>query len=158
MKKYLLGEKSVIALAILFGAAVIIPSICGIGFSETSNSEIIIPVIQDRGFNASITRPVRALYLNDEKIWPEDGTFRFIQRGIVFGAITIEVNAFDDTYGIDYVNISIDEIYLVGTDNESPYTYYFYQWSPGFHIIDAKAYNNEGSYVDAEPFQIFKFG
>ena len=157
MKKYLLGEKSVIALAILFGAAVVIPSISGIGFSETSNSEIIIPVIQDRGFNASITRPVRALYLNDMKIWPRSGTFRFIQRGIVFGDITIEVNYIDDTYGIYYVEIYIDTT-RVETDNESPYTYYWNEWSPGIHIIDARAYNNEGSYVDAEAFQIFKFG
>lgn len=157
LKKYLLGEKSVIALIILLVAAVIIPSISGIGYSETSDSEIFVPVIQDRGFNASITRPQRALYLNDMKVWPPSGTFKLIQRGIVFGDITIEINAFDDTYGIDYVEIFIDTT-RVETDNETPYTYFWTEWSPGIHIIEARAFNNDGAFVDAASFQIFKFG
>jgi len=158
MKKYMIGKKSVTALIILLVAAVIIPTISGIGFSETSYSEIIIPEIQGRGFNASIVRPVRALYLNDKHIFPLGGrTFRFIQRGIVIGDITIEVSANDDTYGIDYVEFFIDTI-SVGTDNETPYEYFWTEWGPGVHMIDARAFNNEGSYVDAESFQIFKFG
>jgi len=158
MKKYLLSQKSIAVLIILLAAAVIIPTISGIGFSETSNSIIVTSEIQDRGFNASIVRPVRALYLNDMQIFPLGGrTFRFIQRGIVIGDITIEVSANDDTYGIDYVEIFIDTI-RVETDNETPYEYVWTEWNPGIHIIEARAFNNEGSYVDAESIQIFKFG
>ena len=157
MRKNLPYQKTKVALLLLLAAAIAIPCLTGIGMSTISDTEQITPDTQDRAFNASIVRPVRALYLNDMKIYPKSGTFRLIQRGIVFGDITIEVTAFDDTHGIDYVEFLIDTT-RVATDNETPYEYFWTDWNPGIHLLDARAFNNQGSYVDSESFQIIKFG
>ena len=104
-------------------------------------------------FYAEITKPIRVLYLNDEQIWE----FKLIQRGFVIGDITIEVDAVDDEFGIDYVEFYIDGT-LQGTDSESPYTFFWDFWMPGIHVLGAKAYNTEAESIDADEFQVFKLG
>ena len=88
-----------------------------------------------------------------QKIWD----FRLIQRGVVIGDITIEVDAVDDEFGIDYVEFYIDGA-LQGSDSEEPYTFLWDFWMPGIHVLGATAYNTEAESVDSEEFQVFKLG
>ena len=109
--------------------------------------------LETQEFYCNIVRPTRALYLNDMPIW----TFKLIQRGIVLGDITIEVDAIDETNGIEYVDIKIDGARMA-TIYDPPYQYLWDAWLPGFHILDARAFSNNGTFIDAESFQILKFG
>ncbi|MBU0497037.1 MAG: hypothetical protein KKC68_02425 [Candidatus Thermoplasmatota archaeon] len=126
----------------LFLSTVAIPSSCRVTTT---------PIMQESF--CEIARPIRALYLNDMEIW----AFKLIQRGIVLGDITIEITAVDDTYGIEYVEISIDG-QRKATIYDPPYSFTWDEWRPGFHILDAKAQNNNGTFINAESFQILKFG
>ncbi|MCK5030227.1 MAG: hypothetical protein KAR64_02055 [Thermoplasmatales archaeon] len=141
----------IFGIIMLFIGASFIPTI-----SSTSQKDVIQRnenEIFTNEFYAEITKPIRALYLNDKKIWE----FRLIQRGFVIGDITIEVNATDDEFGIHYVEFYIDGT-LQDTDSESPYAFLWDFWMPGIHVLGATAYNTEGESVDAEEFQVFKLG
>ena len=142
-------DKKIISTGIilLFIATICIPSIN----SHTITDPTPEPEFQE--FYANIVRPIRALYLNDMEIWQ----FKLIQRGVVMGDITIEVEAVDETNGIEYVEIKIDGT-RQATVYDPPYQFLWDTWHPGFHIIDARAYSNNGSFCDAASFQIFKFG
>ena len=135
---------------VLLIIAMVIPSISSAPENIRNNENTAI--FNDE-FSCEITKPTRALYLNDEKIFD----FMFIQRGIVLGDISIKVDAVDDVVGIDYVEFYIDTI-LQDTDYDEPYMFLWDFWMSGLHIIDAIAYNTQGGSVEAEPIQIFKFG
>ena len=143
-----MGKKILsIGLILLFIGTILVPNIS----SYTNTDPTPEPQLQESFCN--IIRPIRALYLNDMEIWQ----FKLIQRGVILGDITIEVDAVDETWGIEYVEIKIDGTRMEAI-NEAPYEYLWNTWRPGFHIIDARAFINNGTFIDAESFQIVKFG
>ncbi|RLF38321.1 MAG: hypothetical protein DRN00_04490 [Thermoplasmata archaeon] len=106
----------------------------GKGISSTDTTKAIVdstpPTIQ-------ITRPVDALYINDKEIFYLPG------RTIIFGPITIEVNA-SDNIGIAKVDFYIDARKLC-TDNETPYNCLFDKFIIGKHTIKAVAHDFSGN-------------
>ena len=163
MKKYLVNQKSFVAMIILLVLITIAPIISGIEFTEFSNFVITAPVQMNDGFNVSIVKPQRALYIFDMKIWPTRigeiiGFGKNVDCGMVFGSVTIDIDAsYTPPGNIHHVEIFIDNV-CVATVNETPYDYFWNYRSFGIYSIHARAFNDEGRYFDTEPIRIIKIG
>jgi outer membrane protein assembly factor BamB len=84
----------------------------------------------------AITKPENGIYLRDKKVLP-------FSRPFIIGAITIQVEASQEPFGIDRVEFYIDDT-LKATDTETPYQY---TWNtPAFfkHTIKVTAYDTSG--------------
>ena len=80
-----------------------------------------LTVIMDKNNpEIEITKPVKGIYLGDNKILP-----RFIGLPIILGDLTIEVNAEDMESGIEKVEFygGIYGDVLLGTDTQAPYNF-----------------------------------
>ncbi len=102
---------------------------------NTSNDTASVNVIP-RFPTLTVIRPENAFYFLNIKIhswvWP-----------VAIGPLTFQITAFQEPYGIDRVEFSIDDT-LIATDNEPPY-----QWTwttPAFfyHIVTVTAYDTMG--------------
>ena len=89
----------------------------------------------------SITKPEKAFYIFNQKIFP-----RIIRLALIIGKITITANATDDDSGIEKVEFYINNK-LKANDTTEPYTY---DWTRDrlrlFHFFTIKviAYDNDG--------------
>jgi len=95
-----------------------------------------------------ITKPVNGTYFMNVRILPFPGI-------LIFGPITIEVNASQEQFGINRVEFYIDNN-LKATDTTPPYSY---TWRmPAFfkHYMTAKALDNSGNFSRAGYF-VWKF-
>lgn len=90
-----------------------------------------------------ITKPVKALYLNDKKLFPFFTT-------IIIKGITIEVNASDNQSGVGKVEVYIDGILKANLTAE-PYTWLWDQKTPlkFRHEIKVVAYDESGNHAEA---------
>ncbi len=98
--------------------------------------------------SVQITRPDKALYLFDRRIFP-------LKKPFCVGDITIEVEAYHEEVGIDYVVFYVDYT-IMHRDYEEPYTWTWGNRSLGFHEIGAyaKAENGRGRYTSIYIFKM----
>lgn len=92
--------------------------------------------------NLEVTSPQNGLYLWNTRFLP----FLFRQRTIIFGAITIEVDASDDQSGIRCVKFYVDNE-LKAIDATSPYSWTWDERTPlrFRHTIKVMVYDNSGN-------------
>jgi hypothetical protein len=96
----------------------------------------------------SVMKPENALYVADKKLL----SFPF---PLIFGKVTVEVEAYNLYHGIDYVEFAVDNITL-GSDSTAPYTFL---WdTPAFfrHFLQITAYDTSGKPSSRE-LKVWKF-
>jgi hypothetical protein len=84
----------------------------------------------------TITKPVNGIYFKDNKILP-------FPRPLIIGAITIQVSASQEPFGIDRVEFYIDNT-LKATTTETPYQYTWTTLAFFRHTIKVTAYDTSG--------------
>ena len=105
----------------------------------------IVTVEDDIPPNVKITKPERALYINNRKILP---FLFFIKKPVVIGDMDIEAYASDNETGIYRVDFYSDDGWLVKMDYNPPYSY---TPQKGWNILFTKfafqvvAYDNAGN-------------
>jgi hypothetical protein len=78
-------------------------------------------------------------------------------RTIIFGGITIEVDAFDVESGVNRVEFFIDDT-LKHVSTGWPYEWFWNEWTFGFYTLKARAYDNAGhSNIDRVEVYILNF-
>jgi parallel beta-helix repeat protein len=93
---------------------------------ESNWSDPIEIHIEDEAPQVRITKPVKAFYVNDRRLFP-----RFFGIPLIFGSINVTVDAVDVS-DIDKVEFFIDDV-LKSVDYSSPYTF---MWGKdGFRFI-----------------------
>ena len=105
-------------------------------FNVTLEEEII---------EVDLTKPLNALYINDERIVP-------FPKARIIGSITIEAEIEDSWHGpseAEKVEFYIDGV-LKATDTSEPYNWTWDQKTFGRHIIKVVAYDFEGHSVSKE--------
>ncbi len=114
---------------------------------NTSNDTASVSVYADLP-TLTITRPENALYFRDKKIhswvWP-----------VAIGKITFQATAFQEPYGIDCVEFSVDDK-LIATDNEAPYEWTWTTPAFGYHVVTVTARDTMG-YSTSKSIEMKKF-
>jgi len=78
------------------------------------------------------------LYINDREIIP------LYLSTIIFGSITVEIDAWDNETGINRIEFYVDNV-LKATDDKPPYQWIWDEEVFGLHEIKAIAYDNAGN-------------
>jgi parallel beta-helix repeat protein len=98
---------------------------------------LIHPINDTESPHVKVTKPEKAIYVNNKKIIPFFTT-------LVIGFIDIEVEASDDQTGINRVEFYIDDT-LKSTDAIPPYSWTWSETAFGRHTIEVIAYDNAGN-------------
>lgn len=107
--------------------------------------------LEDESIDVDIAKPLKALYLNNQRIIP-------FSRARIIGPIDIEVDVYEswfDQGNAERVELYIDDE-LTGTLIDPPYVWTWDKKTFGKHTIKAIAYDYEGNSVSDEV-EIYKF-
>jgi len=116
---------------------------CNISGENTKKLDKNGTLYQD--FYCIITRPIEGIYVNDQLIW----TFYLINRPVVLGDITFNVDAWNTTSDIDRVEFSLKRLWnpipiANCIDYDEPWEWTFNQWCRrGIVVLKATAYTSE---------------